>query len=342
MVISGCGGAALVVAEPGWVRWTLAGVAAVLASGLGIAFLVGPAARRLAGEAGLLTSAERAQMTVAERMEGLNAARHTLIQAATSLVVICGVVFTALGLWYTARTVETAQEGQITDRYTKAVEQLGSDKQDVRLGGIYALQRLAYDSPRDHNTIRNVMAAFVRSHDTCTPPPGEKTKTGPEECAIITNPETIESMPITRLGADVVAALTIAPTLATRNANGDITARADFSEVRLRRADLYRENLAAADLSFTKLAGTILTFANLRGADLSGADLLSANLSGADLRGVNLRYAILRHVDLSGANLEGADLEGAVLEGADLRAIRGVTEQQVRAIATVDQDTQFR
>ncbi|MEV4019509.1 hypothetical protein AB0J35_54395 [Nonomuraea angiospora] len=32
--------------------------------------------------------------------------------------------------------METTQESQITDRYTKAVEQLGSDQQDVRLGGI--------------------------------------------------------------------------------------------------------------------------------------------------------------------------------------------------------------
>ena len=29
-----------------------------------------------------------------------------------------------------------SQEGQITDRFTKAIEQLGSDKLEVRLGGI--------------------------------------------------------------------------------------------------------------------------------------------------------------------------------------------------------------
>ena len=39
----------------------------------------------------------------------------------------------------TARTLEVTEQGQITDRYTKAIEQLGSDKLDVRLGGIYAL-----------------------------------------------------------------------------------------------------------------------------------------------------------------------------------------------------------
>ena len=34
----------------------------------------------------------------------------------------------------------------MTDRYTKAIEQLGSDKLDVRIGGIYALERVARDS----------------------------------------------------------------------------------------------------------------------------------------------------------------------------------------------------
>src|SRR4029453_11591667 len=38
------------------------------------------------------------------------------------------------------------RQGHITDRYTKAIEQLGRDKLDVRLGGIYALERIATDS----------------------------------------------------------------------------------------------------------------------------------------------------------------------------------------------------
>jgi hypothetical protein len=50
----------------------------------------------------------------------------------------------ALGsLAIATRTYRLTQQGQITDRYTKAIEQLGSDKLDVRLGGIYALERIA-------------------------------------------------------------------------------------------------------------------------------------------------------------------------------------------------------
>ena len=65
----------------------------------------------------------------------------------------------------TARTLEVTEQGHITDRYTKAIEQLGSDNLDVRLGGIYALERLAQDSPqRDQPTVVEVLGAFIREH----------------------------------------------------------------------------------------------------------------------------------------------------------------------------------
>ena len=44
------------------------------------------------------------------------------------------------------QTLASEREGQVTDRYSKAIEQLGSDKVDVRIGGIYALERIACDS----------------------------------------------------------------------------------------------------------------------------------------------------------------------------------------------------
>src|SRR6516225_2261792 len=63
------------------------------------------------------------------------------------------------------RTVELTERGQVTERYTKAIEQLGSDKGlDVRIGGIYALERIARDSAKDHPTVMEVLAAFIREH----------------------------------------------------------------------------------------------------------------------------------------------------------------------------------
>lgn len=46
-----------------------------------------------------------------------------------------------------------------------AVEPLGNkDSEDVRLGGLYCLQRVVQDSPRDQPTAINVIFAFIRAH----------------------------------------------------------------------------------------------------------------------------------------------------------------------------------
>jgi hypothetical protein len=50
----------------------------------------------------------------------------------------------------------------VTARYTKAIEQLGSGKLDVRIGGIYALERIAHNSPQDQPAVLEVLAAFIR------------------------------------------------------------------------------------------------------------------------------------------------------------------------------------
>ena len=64
----------------------------------------------------------------------------------------------------TADRLQVAREGQITDRFTKAIEQLGNEKLEVRLGGIYSLERIAKESLEDHWPIVEVLTTFVREH----------------------------------------------------------------------------------------------------------------------------------------------------------------------------------
>uniref|UniRef100_UPI001177ECCC pentapeptide repeat-containing protein n=1 Tax=Calothrix rhizosoleniae TaxID=888997 RepID=UPI001177ECCC len=61
--------------------------------------------------------------------------------------------------------VKIAEDKQITERFSKAIEQLGSEKIEVRLGAIYTLERIAKDSPKDHWTIMEILTAFVRHND---------------------------------------------------------------------------------------------------------------------------------------------------------------------------------
>ncbi|MFJ9782517.1 pentapeptide repeat-containing protein [Amycolatopsis sp. NPDC101161] len=59
-------------------------------------------------------------------------------------------------------TETDATARRITELFTKAVEHLGADEAPVRLGGFYALERLAQDNAEQRQTIVNVMCAYLR------------------------------------------------------------------------------------------------------------------------------------------------------------------------------------
>jgi hypothetical protein len=82
-----------------------------------------------------------------------------LLTLGAGLFAAGALIFTARNFILSRRTFELTEQGQVTDRYTKAIEQLGSNTIDVTIGGIYALERIARDSPRDHPTVMEVLAA---------------------------------------------------------------------------------------------------------------------------------------------------------------------------------------
>lgn len=55
-----------------------------------------------------------------------------------------------------------AEQRRITDLYVRAVEQIGSDRAPVRLGGLYALERLGDNTPELRPTIMEVLCAYLR------------------------------------------------------------------------------------------------------------------------------------------------------------------------------------
>jgi hypothetical protein len=68
-----------------------------------------------------------------------------------------------LAFWWRSRADRNAA------CYVRAIEQLASDTLDMRLGGLYALERLAKGSARDHPMVMEVLSAFVRAHSDPAP-----------------------------------------------------------------------------------------------------------------------------------------------------------------------------
>ncbi|MFF5923727.1 hypothetical protein ACFY8C_36210 [Streptomyces flavochromogenes] len=117
--------------------------------------LVEAGGRRPAGERAGRDSRSR------ERMPWLELA----VAALPGLAAVAAVLFTWVTVGQTKEELRLAEHGQITNRFNvAAVQHLGSESLDVRLGGIYALQRIMEDSSRDHPTIVSVLSAYVREH----------------------------------------------------------------------------------------------------------------------------------------------------------------------------------
>jgi hypothetical protein len=68
----------------------------------------------------------------------------------------------------TQRTLELTEQGQNTERFTRAIDQLGAtdDKQtpriEIRLGGIYALATIASDSDDYHWPVIEILSAYIQ------------------------------------------------------------------------------------------------------------------------------------------------------------------------------------
>ncbi|GAA2877835.1 pentapeptide repeat-containing protein [Streptosporangium fragile] len=333
--------------KDGLINWIKIGVLLLILLVPLTVVLLGPVAHRLSG----LPREDPRQdapgaLSAKERVEAVNSTRQMLMQAATGLAFAVGAVFTILGLVYTAQTLATTQESQITDRYTRATQQLDSDKRAVRLSAVYALGRIASDSERDHETVTEVLTAFVREQS-------EKDRAQREKAAR-------RSSAVPAPSIDIQAAMTVIGDLRrTSEARGTTTrgpnlrgievpyvdlrdtylsvaslSDSDLSNANLENARLNGADLRKVDLTGARLIGADLNSAHLDSARLPEAELIGADLTGADLNGADLRNATLRGADFSGANLENADLTGA-----DLREAVNLTEEQKQEAKSVKDAT---
>jgi uncharacterized protein YjbI with pentapeptide repeats len=253
-------------------------------------------------------------LTAAERLKAENDIRSTLLQALAGAILLAGLYFTARTLQVNTRTLEVNREGQITERFTRAIDQLGQpgdDKLAVRLGGIYALERIARDSREDHGPVMEVLTAFVR--EAARWRPGERTSAR-DDAEPGGDPDGV--LATVRPRPDVQAAVTV---LGRRNRDHEAGSHTlDLPRVDLRGANLRAAHFEGATLREAHLEGADLGGAYLHGASLRNVHLDRAILLGTHLQGADLGDASLNGASLRGAHLQDAALGGAVLDGADL------------------------
>ncbi|MFG3419705.1 pentapeptide repeat-containing protein [Micromonospora sp. NPDC048063] len=205
-----------------------------------------------------------AKLPLRDQIQAEKDIRSLLLQATAGLLLIMG----AITAW---KQVRAAQEQlkinhatRLTTAFTAALDQLGaSESLPRRVGGIYALARIAEESALGENQrVINVLSAFVRQSPTrpLDPAPPD-VKTAIEVLCSIRG-----GAPINLDGANLRSIDLRGADLSDASLRGAVLVDAVLIQARLMNADLTGADLRRADLSRATLSGTIMD-----GADLSGA-----------------------------------------------------------------------
>lgn len=205
-------------------------------------------------------------LTTKEIFDIENESRKTMAQIFGGLFILIGIFFAYKRQTTAEETLRVTERGQITDRFTKAIEQLGNKEQlELRLGAIYALEKIAHDSADYHWQVMEILTAYVRS--------GFSWKESAE-------PKRGDEVPL-----DLEAVMTV------------LRRRKHEREIKAQRIDLSRSDLRNVNLNDANLQRALFLAANLQMAHLIGAKLQGARFHYAILQGAFFDSCDLRQTE---------------------------------------------
>lgn len=225
-------------------------------------------------------------LTEFQRSQAISSARQLVLWVAGGIIAVITLVLTWRRLHLDRRRADLDRDANFTDRYTEAIRQLGDEALPIRLGGIYALERIARDSERDRQTILDVLLAFIRHFSP-----------------VHSDPQ------VTR--ADVSAAALVV---------GRVSQLFESQyEVDLSDTFLSGVDFQGADFRFANFSNSDLSGANLNGANLVGARFARANLSKVKFNNANLLMASLWKSNLENSEMEETVLMSTVFDDSVMR-----------------------
>ena len=238
------------------------------------------------------------------------------------------------------RQANIAEDGLIIDRINKATEGLGKNNDagepiiEVRLGALYALERIAQDSIRDHVQIMEMLCAYIRtnsplvSEDSALERPREDVRL---TLSIIGRRKTWSDSD-TRIKNETEQGYRI--DLRHHDLRGAQLSKADLNnailnDINLNNAVLHNAIMSNATMSNAKLNKAVLSYTNMNATNFNKATIIDAKFDDADLSKAQFRNAIvtdgwfydtkLKDADFDDANLKSSWFVNADLSGASLR-----------------------
>lgn len=210
---------------------------------------------------------------------------------------ITAAIITAWRAWVADKQTQINEQSQITERFTKAVEQLGSDNIYIRIGALHALERIGRDSENDVVAILRLLASFVRSQSPAQDNDDASTPL-----------DAVEGFAVTSRLAKLL-----------KNTERRIV---KFDSSHLTR--LSNPNGCFFQFGFYRC--------NLSHGFFPGSDFAGANFSYACLKEAKLQRCNFRDAPFTRATLDGADFRGAVCNRTNFSTAKNLTTKMLKDI----------
>jgi uncharacterized protein YjbI with pentapeptide repeats len=228
-----------------------------------------------------------------------------------------------------ARQLEAVKEQQLTDRFAKAIDQLGSDKLDVRLGALHSLGRLAINSPVDREAVAALLEQYISTRSPWHPAEdGESITSDVDDVYLFTDillNSAATATPARKLllrfrAPDIQLALGILGRRFDLNDAEEIYFQLQQVDLRyaiIRDGHFSESSFIGSHLEGCLADGTHFERATLIGTILTKGYLAGAHMEDANLLGARLEYTVLENADLARSNCRGASMAKACLRHAN-------------------------
>ena len=238
--------------------------------------------------------------------------RRSLILTIAAVAALFGLYLIYRRMIAIEKNIQITNEVRIADRFSRAVEQLGTHKLEIQLGGIFMLEKIASESKMDHWIIMEILTAYVREN---LPFNREAVDLNDHQKNIENGDDSFKQK---RLATNIQAILSVIIRRKWLNEEVEQNHFLNLRKTNLKYADLRNAWLIGANFRGTNLERANLMGANLAGAFLGESNLKNANLLNANLEEADLRKANFEGVKLTGVNFQGANFAGVNIKGADL------------------------
>jgi uncharacterized protein YjbI with pentapeptide repeats len=252
----------------------------------------------------------------AEMVHGVSDVQHRIDaenEIFRTLSQIFGGSFVLAGLYFSARTLLVSRRAESSTRFSSALESIGTERVEQRIGAINTLGATLRDSSPDYSLVLETLADFIRSATTAE---GYADLWG-----IAPRPDVAAAIRALKRRRRAFGRLSgEREHLDLRGAflPGSNWTGANLSNAELSSAVLDRSLFSRAILRHIDLAGAGLERAQLTGADLTGARFYKANCTETVFRGARLDHSIFTQATLARASFDDSDLRHINFVGAKL------------------------